>query len=54
VGALAGKGVIAGVPFSRLDPGADMDDVLIVCATETTADDDIDAFSSALARELAQ
>ena len=54
VGALAGKGVIAGVPFSRLDPGAGMDDVLIVCATETTADDDIDAFSSALARELAQ
>src|SRR5262249_1295912 len=33
---LAGKGVLAGVPFSRLDPAAGLDDVLVVCATETT------------------
>jgi hypothetical protein len=29
-------GVIAGVPYSRLDPHAGLDDVLLLAATETT------------------
>jgi glycine dehydrogenase subunit 1 len=49
---LAAKNIIAGVPFSRLDPAAEMDDLLLVCATETTTADDIDAFAAALGREL--
>ena len=31
-------GVVAGVPYSRLDPHAGLDDVLLVAATETTTD----------------
>ncbi|HEY1415725.1 MAG TPA: aminomethyl-transferring glycine dehydrogenase subunit GcvPA [Caulobacteraceae bacterium] len=53
VEALAARNILAGVPVSRLDPGAGMDDVLLVCATETTTDDDIAAFAGALAEELA-
>jgi len=53
VEALARKDIIAGVPVSRLDPGAGMDDVLLVCATETTTAGDVDAFASALAQEIA-
>ncbi len=49
---LAGNGVIAGVPFSRLDPGAGMDDVLLVCATETTLPEDIAVFASSLERVI--
>jgi glycine dehydrogenase subunit 1 len=52
VQALAEKEILAGVPFARLDPAADLDDVLLVCATETTTSDDIDAFAQALAQEL--
>lgn len=37
----AEAGVLAGVPFSRLDPKAGMDDVLLLAATELTTDDDI-------------
>jgi glycine dehydrogenase subunit 1 len=47
------RDVLAGVPFSRLDPGAGMDDVLLVCATETTTPEDIDALALALAAEIA-
>ncbi len=54
VEALAGRGVIAGVPISRLDPGGGLDDVLLVCATETTTAADIDALAGALAEELAR
>ncbi|HXQ15292.1 MAG TPA: aminomethyl-transferring glycine dehydrogenase subunit GcvPA [Caulobacteraceae bacterium] len=54
VNALAADGIIAGVPVSRLDPGGGMDDVLLVCATETTAHVDIADFAEALTRELAQ
>ena len=53
VEALAGRGVLAGVPFSRLDPAAGMDDVLLVCATETTTTEDIFAFAAALTEEIA-
>jgi glycine dehydrogenase subunit 1 len=50
---LAGQDVIAGVPFSRLSPGAGLDDVLLLAATETTTDGDIDALTSALKGVLA-
>ncbi len=58
VDALADRGVIAGVPVSRLDPhtaqtGAGMDDVLLLAATETTQDDDIAALVSGLKEALA-
>jgi glycine dehydrogenase subunit 1 len=48
VEALLADGVVAGVPFSRLDPKAGLDDVLLVCATETTTTEDIAAFAQAL------
>ena len=51
---LAGNGVIAGVPYARLDPAAGLDDVLLVCATEMTTADDIAALADALKREIAQ
>jgi glycine dehydrogenase subunit 1 len=50
VEALLADGVVAGVPFSRLDPAAGMDDVLLVAATETTTPDDIAALAGALQR----
>ncbi|HZK99577.1 MAG TPA: aminomethyl-transferring glycine dehydrogenase subunit GcvPA [Caulobacteraceae bacterium] len=53
VEALARRDIIAGVPVSRLDPGAGMDDLLLVCATEMTTREDIDDFAEALAVELA-
>ncbi|MDB5481353.1 MAG: aminomethyl-transferring glycine dehydrogenase subunit GcvPA [Caulobacteraceae bacterium] len=53
VEALAARDVLAGVPFSRLDPGAGLDDVLLVCATETTTAEDIDALARALSAEIA-
>lgn len=48
--ALAAKGILGGVPASRLMDGHD--DLLIVCATETNSDADMDAFAAALAEEL--
>ena len=54
VAALAQRDVIAGVPYARLAPGAGKDDVLLVCATETTPDADIAAFAQALTEELAR
>jgi glycine dehydrogenase subunit 1 len=53
VNALAADGIIAGVPVSRLDPDAGLDDVLLVCATETTTHADIEDFAEALTEELA-
>jgi glycine dehydrogenase subunit 1 len=53
VEALARRDVLAGVPFSRLDPAAGLDDVLLVCATETVLDEDIDALARALSEEIA-
>ncbi len=50
---LAGEGVLAGVPWSRLDPAGGMDDVLLVCATETNTSEDIAIFASALKEALA-
>jgi glycine dehydrogenase subunit 1 len=53
VESLADRGILAGVPYSRLDPAAGLDDVLLVCATETTTTEDITAFADALGTELA-
>jgi glycine cleavage system P protein (glycine dehydrogenase) subunit 1 len=40
VESLAGRGVLAGVPVSRLLPGAGLDDLLIVASTEVNSDED--------------
>jgi glycine dehydrogenase subunit 1 len=53
VDALARRGILAGAPFSRLDPDAGLDDILLVCATETVSPEDIDALGAALAEEIA-
>ena len=47
---LADNGVLAGVPVSRLAPGAGMDDVLLLAATELTTDLDIDILHRATTR----
>ncbi|MBM3523848.1 MAG: aminomethyl-transferring glycine dehydrogenase subunit GcvPA [Alphaproteobacteria bacterium] len=53
VDALAGKGVLAGVPASRLWPGKpELADLLIVCATETNTAADMDRFAVALKEVL--
>jgi len=50
---LAEYGVLGGVPLSRFYPGrADLADLLLVAATETATDDDIDAFARALTEVL--
>lgn len=52
VEALAEKGVLGGVPASRLLPGAGLDDLLIVANTEINTDEDRAAFVAALAEVL--
>jgi glycine dehydrogenase subunit 1 len=53
VESLAKKGILAGVPASRLMPhDPKVRDLLIVAATETVTDEDCDAFASALAEVL--
>ncbi|WP_395698340.1 aminomethyl-transferring glycine dehydrogenase subunit GcvPA [Methylocella sp.] len=49
---LAQKGVLAGVPVSRLWPGEDLDDLLLVASSEVNTDEDRAAFANAL-REIA-
>ena len=49
---LAADGILAGVPASRLYPGAGLDDVLILAATEMVTADDIDSLVKALAEVL--
>jgi glycine dehydrogenase subunit 1 len=51
VDALAGRGILAGVPVSRLFAGQHPD-LLLVAATETNTDSDMDAFADALAKVL--
>ena len=48
VEAMLADGVVGGVPYSRLDPHAGMDDVLLLAATETTTPADIAALIAAL------
>ncbi len=45
---LAGEGVLAGVPFTRLDPNSDHEEILLMAATETVTDGDIEELVSAL------
>lgn len=52
VDALAERGVLAGVPYGRLNPGAGLDDVLLIAATETTTDADIAALADGLAEAV--
>lgn len=50
---LASKGILAGVPVSRLMPGnPDMANLLLVAATETCSDSDMNAFVTALGEVL--
>jgi glycine dehydrogenase subunit 1 len=50
---LAAQRVLAGVPVSRLYPGEKaLADLLLVTATETTSDDDIDALAAKLGEAL--
>lgn len=49
---MAAKGVLAGVPVSRLLPGAGLDDLLIVASTETNTPEDRTAFVDALKESL--
>ncbi len=54
VEALAGKGILAGVPVSRLEPGkAALEDVVVLAATELTTDEDIAALAAGLKEVLA-
>jgi glycine dehydrogenase subunit 1 len=48
VEALARRGVLAGVPVSRLLPGAGLDDLLLVASTEVNTDEDRAAFVTTL------
>jgi glycine dehydrogenase subunit 1 len=49
VEAMAGQGVLGGVPVSRLYPGkSELEPLLLVAATETNTDGDIDALAAAL------
>ena len=54
VQALADSNVIVGVPVSRLAPAAGMDDVLLMAATETTTDGDIEMMSRVLNRVMGE
>ncbi|MTI00566.1 aminomethyl-transferring glycine dehydrogenase subunit GcvPA [Roseibium sp. RKSG952] len=54
VEALAQKGVLGGVPVSRLEPGKkDLENLLVVAATEVNTDEDRAAFAAALKEVLA-
>jgi glycine dehydrogenase subunit 1 len=54
VEALAGRGVIGGVPASRLDPGRpELADLIIVASTEVNTDEDRAAYAATLAKVLA-
>ncbi|MEI2518095.1 hypothetical protein, partial [Acinetobacter baumannii] len=52
VEAMAGLGVLGGVPVSRLAPGEAHDDVLLLAATETTTDAHIEALVAALTKVI--
>ncbi|MFN4010298.1 MAG: aminomethyl-transferring glycine dehydrogenase subunit GcvPA [Pannonibacter sp.] len=54
VEALATRGIIAGLPVSRLEPGkADLANLLVVASTEINTDEDRAAFAAALKEVLA-
>jgi glycine dehydrogenase subunit 1 len=50
---LLDAGILAGVPLADLEPGArELEDALLVCATEVTTSEEIARFAATLAREL--
>ena len=50
---LAAKGVLGGVPVSRLEPDApDLADLILVASTEINTDDDRAAYAAALKEML--
>jgi glycine dehydrogenase subunit 1 len=51
---LADNNILAGVPVSRLDPEAGMDDVLLMATTEVTRDVDIQILPRIIKRVLSQ
>jgi glycine dehydrogenase subunit 1 len=51
---LADNNILAGVPVSRLDPKAGMDDVLLMATTEVTRDVDIQIIPRIINRVLSQ
>jgi glycine dehydrogenase subunit 1 len=50
--ALARRGVVGGLPVSRLLPSAGLDDLVVVASTETNTDEDRAAYAAALAECL--
>jgi glycine dehydrogenase subunit 1 len=50
---LAKRGILAGLPVSRLLPGEGLDSLLVLAATELTTDDHIAALTTALNEVLA-
>ncbi|MFC3078907.1 aminomethyl-transferring glycine dehydrogenase subunit GcvPA [Phenylobacterium terrae] len=52
VEALLDDGIVAGVPYARLDPHAGQDDVLLLAATELTTPEDIAALTGALSKRI--
>jgi len=46
------KGVLGGVPYARLNPKEGLENVLLVCATETNTPEDINAYAAALKEVL--
>ncbi|MFG1373333.1 aminomethyl-transferring glycine dehydrogenase subunit GcvPA [Xanthobacter oligotrophicus] len=49
---LAARGILGGVPYSRLAPASGLDDLILVAATETTTQDDRAAYAAALKEVL--
>ena len=49
---LAARGILGGVPYSRLAPKSGLDDLILVAATETTTEDDRAAYAAALKEVL--
>ncbi|MGO9431089.1 aminomethyl-transferring glycine dehydrogenase subunit GcvPA [Rhodoblastus sp.] len=51
---MAARGVLAGVPVSRLLPGAGLDDLLLVASSEINTDEDRAAFLASLDRGMGE
>jgi glycine dehydrogenase subunit 1 len=45
---LAKRGILGGVPVSRLSPGAGLDDLILVASTEINTDEDREALAQSL------
>ena len=50
--ALAKKGILGGVPFSRLEPQAGLNDLIVVASTDVNTDEDRAAYAEALREVL--